>query len=276
MLNMCAGGETLLGTQTIPIIEQLLLEGHYVMIVTNGLLTEKLVEITRFDSLLLERLFFKFSFHFLELKRVNKTEIFFDNIELVRAAGCSYTVEITPNDELEPHIEEVKRVCMDKLKVLCHVTIPRDVTSREIKLLSKRPLDEFYDIWRSFDSSLLDFKKEIFYVKRKEYCFAGAWTYLLNLATGDIRQCYSGSLSSNIYEDMDKPVNEIPIGHDCELAHCYNGHAFLTLGAIPELNTPTYASLRNRVNVDGVQWINERMASFLSQKLLITPEVITK
>ena len=40
-----------------------------------------------------------------------------------------------------------------------------------------------------------------------------------------------------------KPIRFEAIGCKCTQPHCYNGHAFLTLGDIPELNTPTYASL---------------------------------
>ena len=36
-------------------------------------------------------------------------------------------------------------------------------------------------------------------------------------------------------------------------------HAFLTLGVIPELETPTYADIRNRVCEDGREWLSKEV-----------------
>ena len=68
-INLCAGGETLLAPQVIDIIRALLEQGHYVMVVTNGLLTQRFDELAGLTGELLRRLFFKFSFHYLELER---------------------------------------------------------------------------------------------------------------------------------------------------------------------------------------------------------------
>ena len=70
----------------------------------------------------------------------------------------------------------------------------------------------------------------------------------------------------NIYKDLEKPISFEAIGK-CNEAHCYNGHAFLTLGNIPELKTPVYATLRNRIMTNGEEWLNPKMKAFLSQKL---------
>ena len=76
-LNFCGGGETLMPKEMVPIIKALLREGHYVMVVTNGTLSHRFDEITEFPPELLERLFFKFSFHFFELKRLNIMDKFY-------------------------------------------------------------------------------------------------------------------------------------------------------------------------------------------------------
>src|SRR5690554_1595272 len=39
LINICAGGETLISKDILPVVKELLSEGHYVMLVTNGLLT---------------------------------------------------------------------------------------------------------------------------------------------------------------------------------------------------------------------------------------------
>ena len=44
LINFCAGGETLIAEEVIDIIKALLVEGHYVMVVTNGSLTKRFVK----------------------------------------------------------------------------------------------------------------------------------------------------------------------------------------------------------------------------------------
>lgn len=50
-------------------------------------------------------------------------------------------------------------------------------------------------------------------------------------------------------------------------------HAFLTLGVIPELETPTYADIRNRVCEDGREWLSKEVKDAFSQKLADNNEV---
>ena len=80
-------------------------------------------------------------------------------------------------------------------------------------------------------------------------------------------QCYCGRELDNIYANIERPLKLEPIGHHCTLAHCYNGHAFLTLQTIPELQTPTYTSLRDRTDQRGEHWLQSEMREFMSQKL---------
>ena len=118
-----------------------------------------------------------------------------------------------------------------------------------------------------FESNLFDFKSRIFYQKRKEFCYAGDWSLYLNLATGDLKQCYCGKHLGNIYKDAQSAIPIEAIGRKCSLPHCYNGHAFLTLGDIPELDTPTYLEMRNRRCADGSEWVVSDMKAFMSTKL---------
>lgn len=142
-LNFCGGGETLLGDDILPIIHELLEEGHYIQIVTNGTITKRFQEMCMWDSELLNRLFFKFSFHFMELKTRNCMELFFDNVQLMRSKGCSISVELMPHDELIPYIDEIKEVCLKKVKTLPHLTVGRDNTTSELKLLSRFTKEEY-------------------------------------------------------------------------------------------------------------------------------------
>ena len=98
--------------------------------------------------------------------------------------------------------------------------------------LTKLPIEEYDKIWSQFDSSFWRFKKEIFNEYRKEYCYAGAWSLYVNMENGKMTQCYCSNYSSNIFENVDKPIDFVAIGK-CKESHCYNGHALLTLGCIP-------------------------------------------
>ena len=266
LLNLCAGGETLLVEEVIDVAKALLEEGHYVMIVTNGTLSRRFDEIAKLPADLLNRLIFKFSFHYLEFLRIGKMDVFFENVLKMKNAGASFTVELTPSDELIPHIPEMKNVCMEKLGALCHVTIARDDRTKGIEVLSEHSFEEYKKIWGEFQSELFDFKTNIFYKKRKEFCYAGDWSLYLNLSTGRLAQCYIGRELDNIYEDIERPLKLEAIGH-CTLPHCYNGHSFLTLGTIPELEAPTYAQMRDRTNCNGEAWLQPEVRSFFDQKL---------
>jgi hypothetical protein len=272
LMNFCASGETLLGEDIIPVIKAILEEGHYLMLVTNATLKMRFDEIAAFDVKLLKKLFFKFSFHYLELLRLNLIDTFFDNIKKMERVGCSFTVELTPYDELVPHINEIKKVCLENLGTLPHVTIARDNRTK-----SRNHLSSLYDfetykkIWGIFDSELFNFKKKIFYQKRREFCYAGDWSAFIDLSSGVMRQCYCGKiLEEDIYRDTNAPLKFEAIGHKCKIAkhaHCYNGHAFLTLGVIPEFTAPTFDTMRNRVRLDGKQWLQPEMQEIMSQKL---------
>ncbi|MDE5802954.1 MAG: radical SAM protein [Lachnospiraceae bacterium] len=267
LINMCAGGETLLCPDLVKYVKALLEEGHYVMVVTNGTIDKAFTEFTTLSKELLRHLIFKFSYHYLEHHRLGVTDRFFGNIKKMREAGCSFTLEITPNDELIPHIPEIKEEVKRYLGALCHITIARNDVEPSIPILTELSDEEFYETWGQFDSNLFNFKKEIFGKYQGGFCYAGEWSVYVHLGTGVMTQCYSGRVLDNIYENQDRPLHFEAVGNRCNTPHCYNGHAFLALGDIPELETPTYAQLRDRQDADGNNWLNEEAKSFLSCKL---------
>lgn len=267
LINLCGGGETLLCPRIADVVKELLKEGHFVMVVTNGTITNVLKEMTEFSANLRRHLIFKFSYHYLEHHRMNLTELFFSNIKMMKDAGCSFTLEVTPNDELIPYIPKLKEEVLKYLGTLCHVTIARNDTIATIPILSDLSDEEFYQTWGVFDSKLFDFKKTIFGKPQHTFCYAGDWSVYVHLGTGNMTKCYAGKLLDNIYEQMDKPLHFEATGCTCKESHCYNGHAFLTLGDIPDLDTPTYAELRDRVNEDGNHWLTPEVKEFLSCKL---------
>ena len=265
VINLCAGGETLIAPQVIDIVRELLEEGHYVMVVSNGLLSRRFEQLAALPLELRRHLFIKFSFHYLELKRINAFHTFFANVDKMRSVGISFTVELMPCDEEIPLIPEIKKVCMDHLGALCHVTIARSDIDPDQKIphLSKLSFDEYLKVWGSFDSPLFDFKASIFYQYRNEFCYAGDWTMFVHLGTGEAMQCYCGKRLGNIFDSIEFEA----IGKGCTQAHCYNGHVWLAFGDIPKLRTPTYAKLRNRIDAQGREWLGPVMKDVFSSKL---------
>lgn len=267
LINLCASGETLLSRDIISITRALLEEGHYVMIVTNGTLKKRFKEIIELPYELRQRLFIKFSLHYLEFKRLNILEKFVENVDLVKAAGISFTIEATPSDELIPYIEEMKNFCVDKFGALCHISVARDERTEGFCLLSKYNLEQYKKIWEQFNSLFLSFKCSTFGVKRKEFCYAGIWSISVDLQSGNYKQCTYENYLGNIYENVNEKLNLRAVGKKCRMSHCYNSHAYLTLGVIPEIETPTYAEIRNRICEDGSEWLTTKFKKFTSQKL---------
>ena len=78
--------------QMTDILYELLAQGHYLAVVTNGTVTKRFEEICNFPEEFRKRLLFKFSFHYTELLRLNKFDVFWDNVHRMKNAGCSFSV----------------------------------------------------------------------------------------------------------------------------------------------------------------------------------------
>lgn len=266
--NICGNGETLLCMQLVDIVKGLLKEGHFVFIVTNGTISSSIEKMIGFPMDMRKRLGFKFSFHYLQLKERKMIDLFFTNVKKVRDAGCSYMVEITPYDELIPYIDEIKNVCRKQLGVYCHVTVARKNNTPNKGMLTNLPKKKYYDVWKTFHSDLFEYKYAIFGKKRKEFCYAGDWSFCLNLLNGDVVPCYGYFVEQNIYQNIKVPIKFNAVGNQCREPHCYNGHAFLTLGIIPDMETPCYSCMKNRISEDGTEWLTPIMKKHLDSKLI--------
>lgn len=144
LINLCGGGETLLAPQIVEYVRELLEEGHYVMIVTNATISKRFDEIALFPKELLSHLFFKFSYHYMELKKRNLIETFFRNVCKMRDAGASFTLESTPSDELIPYIGEMQKEALDHVGAVNHITVARDErVAGELPILTNMNRDQY-------------------------------------------------------------------------------------------------------------------------------------
>ncbi len=267
-INMCARGETLLANGIVELTRGLLQQGHYVSIVTNGTITRKIEEILCFPQELLERLFFKFSFHYKELKRLSLFKIFWSNVVAVKNSHCSYTLEVTPGDSSESLIKEIKNMCLDKVGALPHVSFTRDSKKIGYDLLSEHSIETYKEIWGQFDSKMFDLKANWYGKNMRQYnCYAGAWSYLVNAVTGDIKACYQRSPIGNIFDKEGTGFPVKAVRRDCCIEYCFNNHAFLAWGCLPEIECSDYRDMRDRISVDGDHWLKEPVYSFMNQKL---------
>lgn len=266
-INICADGETLLTKNIDKYVYELLRIGHYVEFVTNLSITPVLEKMLQWDADLLKHLEFKCSFHYLELKKKNMLDKFACNIKRIWDSGASANIEITPCDDMIPYIDEIKEFSLRNFGALPHLSIARRDDTEDIDYLTNLPLEEYDRIWSQFDSGFWKFKKTIFKRKQSAFCYAGDWVLHVNLETGIARQCYKSRYSQNIFDNLYKPIKYRAIGR-CMEPHCYNGHALLTLGCIPNVTSIRYGDIRNRIKKDGTEWLQPKLKSFFNSVLL--------
>lgn len=265
-INACAAGETLLTKDIDQYFKALVEEGHYLEIVTNMTVTPMIDRILSWDKELLKHIEFKCSFHYLELKKRNLLDLFAENVNKAWRAGASITVEITPSDELIPYIPEVKEFSLRNFGALPQITVARNNRTIDKEKLTGLSEEEYARVWSVFDSELWQFKNSIFGVKRTEFCYAGDWSLTVDLATGNAKACYYKHIG-NVFSNPDEPLPLQAMG-ECPIAHCFNGHAFLTFGLVPGYTDVKYSDMRNRVRQDGTEWLYPELKAFFSTNLL--------
>ena len=267
IINLTGEGETLLQPNIVELVVGLLKEGHYIEIVTNGIITKRIKELVEIPLQYAARIEYKISFHYDEMIRLGILDKFWSNIEMIKNSPSSFSLELMPNDDTEARIDEIIEVCKEKVGEKCHLTVGRKDTTLERGVLTNHTEEEYFNIWSKFDSTMFQVKKELVNVKRKEFCYAGAWSLCVNLATGEARQCYGQPVFQNIFENVEEKIKFIPVGYGCVQPFCINGHAFLAWGCIPELKIPSYDKIRNRKCEDGTCWLKQEWLEFSKHKL---------
>ncbi len=272
LINFTGEGETMLQKDLVKLCKLLLEQGHFMEIVTNLTVTKVVDEFMTLPQNLLEKIEFKVSFHYKELKKRKMLDRFLDNLDKVQKSACSFTLELMPYDNLLTDIDDIKKICMERAGALCQVTVGRADYLPSRTILTDMTREEYVKTWSVFKSPMFNLKMDLVDKKRKEFCYAGAWTLNVNMYTGEALQCYSQPFRQNIFENPTKPIKFIPVGCHCVEPFCFNGHAHISLGCIPELDAPTYAEIRNRVREDGTEWFSEAGKEFYNSKLYETNE----
>ena len=262
LVNLCAYGETLLCEELPDIIYYILRQGHYINVTNNGTITKRVEEILCKSEGMLSRLCFAFSLHYVELKKRGLLEKFAENVHKVKDAGCSFLVQLNLADEYIACMDEIKEYCVREFGDYPQVALTRK-EGEDFQIFTSYSDKEYFHYGRSFSSPLFDFTYQKFKEKRGEFCYAGDWTFTLDLATGDMKSCYFCKPFYNIYDELDKKIKTFTVGNNCGSKYCINSSHFMSLGVIPEIECPSYIALRDRNN----NWYTTEMNEFLSQKL---------
>ncbi len=228
--NICADGETLLLNDLDIYVKRLVEQGHFSEIVTNCTITPMLEKILSWDKELVGQVEFKCSFHYLELKKRNLLKRFTENVNKIWDAGASACVEITPSDELIPYIDEVKDFSLKNFGAFPHITVARDDRTQGIEILSRLSKEEYYKTLRQAQA------------------------------------CYCGRQLGDVFANPDSEFPTWPVSK-CSIAHCYNAHAWLTWGLIPQSTNLSYADVRNRIRSDWREWLQPKLKEFFSTNL---------
>lgn len=259
-INICSDGETLIHPLMPQIIKEFLEEGHYVLVVTNATLRQRIEECINCGADI-SRLFFKVSFHYEEMQRLGLLDIFWDNLDLIKSSACSFTVEYITSDETLEQIEEFKQICMEKMHAYPHINMPRNEQASNLGVLSKNTWRNYIQKWDivGFESEFWKFRKQVFGKKYNEFCYAGERSLWINMENGFSYQCYDLPPIQNFMGEIEKPVKWLAIGNNCPQAHCYVAYSHMTLGTINYQGCvkykPHYDEIRNRICTDGSEWI---------------------
>lgn len=266
--SICGTGETLLQDGCVTLIHGLLEQGHIVNITTNGTISKKFDDLLNFDNKYLKNMQIAFSLHYLELKRLNLLDQFCENVKKTKEAGCSIIVQINLYDGYLPYLEEIRKICIEQFGAPPQVAATRlepngnDIIG--VQLYTNLSKENYMRAVDKFDSPLFNFTMQNFGVKRKEFCYAGDWSFSLHLEDGCLSSCYQSYHKQNIFEDPDTPIVFSAIGHSCKSAYCINSSHYISLGNIPEIKCPSYCELRDRPEA---KWYTPELKSILSRKL---------
>ena len=262
-LSLCGTGETCLQDGLTELVLGLLKEGHYINITTNGTISSVLHNLTLFDDRLRDKIQVAFSLHYLELKKRNMLNLFFQNVNKVKNAGISIVVQLNLYDGYIEYLDEIKAICLKEIGALPQIALTRMEEQHRFRIMSDMSEKEYYALGKEFKSPLFDVTVKNFNVKRREFCYAGDWSATINLKNGIMDACYGAGHTQNIFEKIDKPIKFEAIGHGCPSKYCVNSSHFMSLGVIPHANIPSYVELRDRREAN---WYNTKMREFLSQK----------
>ena len=214
-IGVIGAGETLIPNEVVPFVHGLLRQGHYVTVITNLVLTERINQLLSIKhepngAEYLSRLCVKGSLHWLELKKRNLVDTFFNNMRAIIDAGASSYPFLVICNEYMPYLEEICETSRRKLGALPHCS-PNSVSkqiSRETTVVTDPLCDEAFvkKIDAMFDSPIFDLCVAFIPIDPKKiFCYAGAYGYGVGMGTGAMVKCHNFPIGENFYQDISAP-----------------------------------------------------------------------
>lgn len=226
-------GETLLPVDIADIVCGLIEEGHYVTVITNGTITERIEEIVERlkEKELVSHIEFSLSLHYLELKRLGLLSVFAANVWYLKENHASVRLNFILGPSVLDMADEVKTYCSESLKMKTSVGIARKDVNGSNELLADCPEEEYFRIGDSFESYLFEQQKQRYQQQchRKEerkFCYAGEWSFCMDLTEGLYTQCAGiDRFAYNFFERLDEPLQLEAVGKTCKMPYCACGFA---------------------------------------------------
>lgn len=260
-INYVGSGETFLSDKTVAIIAGLLQEGHVVSVVSNCTISKEIEKLCALPSASKDRLMVSASLHYVELKRLNLLDTYFDNLNKLKKSGISFLMTLTVGESYVPYLQEIRDICLEKVNILPFASIALDPENgwKRCAFYNEDIQKQIYDLFSYCEASAENDKMSS--EPRKEFCYAGDWSFALNLENGYISKCFYGSSIDNIFEDLERKINFEAIGK-CPSECCVCGGLLLGAGVIPELAFPSIGQqLNNQIS------INNNILKYLDFKL---------
>lgn len=274
-VSICGAGETLAQPECVDIVANILAQGHYINVTNNGTMTTRLQQLCSLPERDRQRLHLSFSLHYKELKEKNLLDVFFSNVNMVKQAGCSILVQLNLCDYYIDHAEEIQKACMDNLGALPQVAVTRNELVQPVHFYTDRTDQEYIQAGRQYASPMFQLGVENINRKQNSFCYAGKWSFVLDLSTGLLRPCYNEPQSMNFFENINQPISMLPVGKTCHSPYCINSIHFLALGTVPEYSCLSYGEIRDRTCLDGTHFLNQKTQAFLGQKLYENNRVLS-
>lgn len=277
---MIGDGETLLPADITDIVCGLIEEGHYVTVITNGTITERIKEIVeRLKArALVSHLEFSLSLHYLELKRLGLLLTFAENVRYLKENQVSVRLNFILGPSVLDMADEVKAYCKESLGMKTSVGIARKDVNGANELLADCPEEEYFRIGDGFESYHFEQQKQS-YLQRcrrpeeKKFCYAGEWSFCLDLTAGLYTQCTGiNRVAYHFFERIDEPLRLDAVGKTCKAPYCACGFAECH-NLIPE--GCGYGRENDPLNEE-LRWITDEMRSAKFADLSLTNDEYTE
>lgn len=279
-IQLMGDGETLLPDDVVALILGLLKEGHYVRVINNGTLSNRIHELIKLAESdgTIDRLSMIFSLHFLELEKRNLLNVFADNVDYVKKRGCSFEITLVACDEYIEAAERINQFCAQNLGGVTPWVQPADkydTSANYVGVFSKYDRQTYFEnIKKAFPSFQTKFAQEKIDIDNHKFCYAGDWFFYLDFTTGRYSQCMrNAGPEYNFFEHLEDELMLEPVGTRCKATCCICGGA-KTFNLIPEENG--YEEIQYVRNGSHNKYVSEKILRAYNTNLAETNKEYTK